>query len=179
MSHVRAVLFGVKISVFLALVFIGATSQAQNNLFKGKYSVSLSTTETSNSIPLAGAGTTSVVCRSMTGCALLVDQPTGVEDPAIRFLLGAPEMVHLDVEIHGVLDCMDPNPQTTSGDLALMAPRSTVFLNFMPPLDPGTQLSLRWAVNYPLCPISQCINHVIGPDPMAEPNFCARVPTQL
>src|SRR5262249_42572539 len=96
------------------------------------------------------------------------------EQPAIRFLLGMAETVHIEGLVYDGLDCQG-EPGLAMGDLALVAPRPTVFLNFDPPLPPGTNLSIKGTIGG--CAQGQCINYTIGPDVMAQPNLCTRVPT--
>src|SRR5215813_114526 len=135
--------FSVRTSSFVAigvLLFAGA-SYAQNKQVLGNRSATLSSSEMSNVLAVAGGGST-VVCRSIGNCSLLFHDPftsLAFEQPAIRFLLGMAETVHIEGLVYDGLDCQG-EPGLAMGDLALVAPRPTVFLNFDPPLPPGTNL---------------------------------------
>ncbi len=108
-------------------------------------------------------------CSTETDCTWISSIPEqGMHNPAIKFTLGADQLVDITAGIWGTLDCPGDPDAVASGTLSLMAGENTIRIVFTPPLDDGTSLALEWLLGP--CPITACGNYAsLGSEP---PPFC-------
>lgn len=114
--------------------------------------------------PISPARAQVPLCETLMGCTLPDPADPTASQPAIQLDLDLDRTVHLEADVYMVLDCQG-DFQTPMGDLPLPAGHDFVYLNFMPPLPDGTQLSIAWrAGSAPVCETG-CVNYTIGSDP--------------
>ena len=97
------------------------------------------------------------VCETVSTCSFV--DPTGAWQPAVVFDMSQDATVHLEADIYDTLACTVFD-QTVMGDLSLPAGHDIVYINFNPPLDPGTDISLIW--RFGQCGATGCSDYCIG-----------------
>jgi len=112
-------------------------------------------------INTGGSSADGLDCTTKMVCQF---DPGGGQEPAIVFDLGTDQTLHLEADYYTGLAC-DPAGfmGTAMGDLSLPAGHDIVYINFQPPLDEGTQISIVWRVGG--CPQLDCADYTIGSDP--------------
>jgi len=90
--------------------------------------------------------------------------------PAIQFVLGDAQVIHLEVGIWDATDCSG-EPQVVTGDLDFPTPgQKTVRLRFADPGVPdGTMAGFEWLIG--ACPITACQGYTSGFG-MSPPYVC-------
>ena len=141
-------------TLFGAFLLLSSTSQAGSSVEIGF--AAISTGGSAN-----GGG---VDCTSETPCQFEDPMFGGAQQPALAFDLGSDQTLHLEFDLYSGLEC-DPGSfmGTATGDLPLTAGHIIIFLEFNPPLDPGTMISGVWRAGD--CPDLGCADYTIGSDP--------------
>src|SRR6266849_6712401 len=124
---------------------------------------------------LMGSAWAQVECIALPGCQRPDPMFDRAPQPAIHFIELKAATVHIEAGVWGAPDCQGTPDVTAEGDLPLKAGPQIVFLRFMPPIEAGTMLSIRWMVGN--CPITACINYTIGTTPIScEPPTGSAIP---
>lgn len=146
----------------LGLLLFSGMSYAGNGM---KRTAEFVVTHEAMSMPNAAT----VDCTTLVDCTWISSMPAeGDHNPAIQFMLGEDQMVHVEAGIWGMLGCPGSPDAVAAGDLALTAGLNTIRIVFSPPIADGEFLSMQWVLGS--CPLTACADYPsLGTPP---PAFC-------
>ncbi|MBI1745662.1 MAG: hypothetical protein HYR55_03640 [Acidobacteria bacterium] len=104
-----------------------------------------------------------VVCETIVGCTVLDKFFEGAPQPAIQFDSEIDQIVHFGIELHLGFGCNDLLTSIAL-DVVLPAGHHNFFIRFQPPLDEGTEISMKWWPD-PWCEAPLCVDYAIGLKP--------------